>query len=214
MSTKFLHASLVITAILTSFLVSQTKFISTDITIAVASIIFLIGRLLGKIGAHRTFDATIITFVVTLVVNSTGGAGSPLFFLLYFLVFALSLLLEPFIAVTSSLALTVAYIFFTSVTDFVQAVPLLAFPFLVPFALFLGDEYTRVRKLEAFNRTLQNKIHSEEQIYRDVLVTVQRQLEDLEKNINSFEGDHHRQTLSRRVAELQRLIVSHEKIHE
>ena len=60
---------------------------------------------------NNSFVSTIILTVISLLlVFSTGGLGSPLFFILNFLLFALALLFEPIQAATTSLILIALFI--------------------------------------------------------------------------------------------------------
>ena len=56
-------------------------------------------------------DAVIFTILILFLVITTGGVHSPLFFLLYFLLFAVSLLFEPTAAIVISLLLVLFFSF-------------------------------------------------------------------------------------------------------
>lgn len=203
MSTKLLHAAFITAVIGLSFFLAKSTFFNLDYAVALSFLVFFIGKKIKALGSHRIFDASIMAFVIPSIVNSTGFVNSPLFFLLFFLLFALALLLEPVLSVTASLALTFFYIFFTNVQSFDQIIPLLAFPFLTPFALFLGQEFVKIRSLTMQNRLL----HQSHTVF---LKTLKSQVAFLEKEMNDFSGDHHRDALKRRIIEIQKLIHVYE----
>ena len=94
---------------------------------------------------NLTIDAAIFTIVVLLLVLSTGGLASPLFFLIYFLMFGLALLFEPL----ASLLLTLILIFFFSLTItqktlWQEGLPLFSLLLITPLALFFGRQYLKV----------------------------------------------------------------------
>lgn len=88
---------------------------------------------------NQSVDAIILTVVVLLLVFSTGGIASPLFFLLYFLLFGISFLFEPFLAVFFSLILILFMIVnIGSPQDLLKVASLI---FVAPIALFFGQQY-------------------------------------------------------------------------
>lgn len=88
-------------------------------------------------------DSLILTALVLTIVTSTGGLASPLFFLVYFLLFTLSLLLAPVIPLVLSFALIVYFLFTSSVTSFSQLLPLFSFPLITPLAVYFGREHKK-----------------------------------------------------------------------
>jgi len=62
---------------------------------AVLMLTLIFTRHLLKPPSFKLAESTISTMTVLLVTTATGGITSPLFFLNYFLLFELSLLLEP-----------------------------------------------------------------------------------------------------------------------
>ncbi|MGB9911597.1 MAG: hypothetical protein ACPLKP_03310 [Microgenomates group bacterium] len=111
-------------------------------------------------------DGIILTLVIMLLVYSTGGLTSPLFFLVYFLMFGLALLFEPLI--TLSLAGVMVLLFLLTPTkqeplnEFLQLFSLLL---ITPLALFFGNQYLKLLESEEKIKILkeENQI-TEEQI--------------------------------------------------
>jgi len=94
---------------------------------------------------NLTIDAVIFTMVILLLVASTGGLTSSLFFLIYFLMFGLALLFEP--AITFSLALAMVLFFLfkpTKEKPLTEALQLLSLLLITPLAMFFGKQYLKV----------------------------------------------------------------------
>lgn len=118
---------------------------------------------------HRLIDSVLFTFIIITVVNSTGQIHSPLFFLLYCLIFALALLLEPFVSFATAFSLIVAYLFsFPPDQTITDLLPLFSLAFISPFAIFLGEEYQKI---------LEQK--------KDIII-LKRKNENLQKQINTL----------------------------
>jgi hypothetical protein len=88
---------------------------------------------------NKSLDALILTMVILLLVFSTGGLNSPLFFLVYFLLFGISFLFEPPLSIGLSLILIV--FFLTEVKSANQLVQLVSLVFVAPLAWFFGQQY-------------------------------------------------------------------------
>ena len=123
-------------------------------------IVYFLGRLLIKKNTGLILDTIIFTAVLLLVLSSTGGLGSPLFFLVYFLLFAVSLLFDPPITLTLTLALTLY--FANSLSSIHTAIQLLSLLFISPLAIYFGKQYLKL--LEAKNKikilVKENRQHS------------------------------------------------------
>jgi hypothetical protein len=149
--TKFLlHSFFLIAAVILAFLWTSNPFLSyyNLQLIAVFILFFFANQIIAR--HHRTkinltIDTVIFTMIILLLVISTGGLTSPLFFLVYFLMFGLALLFEPLI----SLSLTVAMVLFFLFTPS-QAEPknellqLFSLVLITPVALFFGKQYLKV----------------------------------------------------------------------
>lgn len=116
-----------------------------------------------------TIDAIIFTIVILLLVSSTGGLSSPLFFLIYFLLFAVSLLFEPLITLVLTAAIFV--FFWPNPLVFNSLIQLFSVLLILPLSVFLGRQYLKV--LEA---------HQEIKILK-------KESQKLEKAITSQETD-------------------------
>lgn len=128
--------------------------------------------LLSLIVAKRILDGekfklteSIITTVgVILTVSASGNISSPLFFLNYFLLFALSLLLEPVIPLVLSIILIIFYLFTSQIgTSYFQLLELLAFPFMTPLAYFTGKIFQKEENQKQEIKNLQDKVEELEE---------------------------------------------------
>lgn len=152
MSKDIIHSIILIAAILISFVFGKTNLVQYDVQISAFLFIILysIKRfVIPKDSVSRLVESVIFTLVVLFTVNATGGIHSPFFFLIYFLLFALSLLLEPIISITTTIALIVMFMLsLPENQSFNTLLPLFSLALLTPFALFMGQEYIKNEKLE------------------------------------------------------------------
>ena len=101
---------------------------------------------------NSTFPSTmILTIISLLLVFSTGGLSSPLFFILNFLLFALSLLFEPIQAATTSIVLIILFVWQNySSLNTNNLVNLVSLGFMTPLAIVFSRTY--LKNLEAGGR--------------------------------------------------------------
>jgi ABC-type multidrug transport system fused ATPase/permease subunit len=90
-----------------------------------------------------TIDITILTSMMLLLIAETGILASPFFFLLYFLLFAVSMLyeVEATLVLTGVLILFFLFIPGTNLTDIAHLTELLALIMVTPLAIFTGHQY-------------------------------------------------------------------------
>ncbi len=146
MPAKFLfHAALLLLSVGGVFLWLSTQWL-TPYTLQLVGILTLLyfgshyakskyPKLFTK--SNVTIDLTILTSMILLLVCETGALTSPLFFLCYFLLFAVAMLYE----IEATLVLTgVLVIFFMFLPDpaFTQIVSLVM---ITPLAIFTGHQY-------------------------------------------------------------------------
>lgn len=112
-------------------------------------------------------DAVIFTVIILLLITSTGGISSPLFFLIYFLLFAIALLFEPYI--TLILSATLVLYFWPKTITLNAGIQLLSVLFILPLAIFLGEQYLRllaskeeIKILKKTGRKLEKHLTTEE----------------------------------------------------
>jgi hypothetical protein len=147
----------------------------------------------ARSGASTKYvDATILTMVVLLLIFSTGGLSSPLFFLSYFLLFGISFLFEPTLAITYSLILIVFLGsqsgFGSPQNNFTESGSLLKlFSLLLvsPLALFFGQQFLQ-------NLVDKNRI----KIYQNKWLNNEKSLEKQETNALFWLSLNFKQTLA------------------
>lgn len=174
MSQFLLHSLFLVAAVVLAFLWTShpTLSVYTLQFIAVFILFFFLNQFLSRHQKRKinlTLDAVIFTLVVFLLVTSTGGLSSPLFFLIYFLMFGLSLLFEPFITLT--LAVTMVLFFVVTPTKeelLTEALQLFSLLLITPLALFFGKQYLNLLKSEEKIRILEEESEiMEEQIEKE-----------------------------------------------
>jgi hypothetical protein len=111
-----------------------------------------------------TLDLTILTSMILLLVTETGALTSPLFFLLYFLLFATSMLyeIEATLVLTGALILYFIFLPNTNVTDLMHLSQLGALIMITPLAIFTGHQYeVGLEEKEARRRLTHHLSHQE-----------------------------------------------------
>lgn len=111
-----------------------------------------------------TLDLTILTSMILLLVTETGALTSPLFFLLYFLLFATSMLyeIEATLALTGALILYFLFLPGTNLSDLMHLSQLGALIMITPLALFTGHQYeVNLEEKETSRRLTHHLSHQE-----------------------------------------------------
>ena len=154
MAKFLLHSLFLIFAVILAFFWTnnpQLSYYNLQL-MAVFLVFFFVNQIIARHHPHkinRTIDATIFTMIILLLVISTGGLNSPLFFLLYFLMFGLALLFEPLI--TFSLTITMVLFFLFTPTEkepLKELLQLFSLILITPVAMFFGKQYLKVLKDE------------------------------------------------------------------
>jgi len=153
--TKFLlHSLFLVLAVILAFFWTNNPLLSyyNLQLIAVFLIFFFVNQIIGRRHRHKmnlTIDAAIFTMVILLMVISTGGLNSPLFFLIYFLMFGLALLFEPIITLSLTVAMVLFFLFSPTKQEPInELLQLFSLILITPVALFFGKQYLRVLKDE------------------------------------------------------------------
>lgn len=160
------HAAMLITAVIVTFfwvIDESLSYFSLQLSALLLLTLIFTHRILKPV-SFKLVESTISTFAVLLIVSATGGISSPLFFLNYFLLFELSLLLEPMIPFLLSLAVGGYYLLLSgsSTTPF-NLLELLAFPVMTPLAIYFGKLYERQENQKKEIKNLHQKIDALEE---------------------------------------------------
>lgn len=177
MSKFLLHSAFLIAAVVLVFVWTNTPSLSVYTIQLIA--LFVLAYFINQFYMRRkkqpfskinlTLDAVVFTMVILLLIASTGGLTSPLFFLIYFLMFGLALLFEP--AITLSLALAMVLFFVlqpTKEAPMIEALQLLSLLLITPLAMFFGKQYLKVLENEEKIKILEEETEiMEEQIEQE-----------------------------------------------
>lgn len=111
-----------------------------------------------------TLDLTILTSMILLLVTETGALSSPLFFLLYFLLFATSMLyeIEATLVLTGALILYFIFLPGTNLSDLMHLSQLGALIMITPLALFTGHQYEVGLEEKELRRRLSHHLSHQE----------------------------------------------------
>lgn len=104
---------------------------------------------------HLFLDTLALSAVLLLIISVTGGLNSPIFFIVYFYLFAFALLFEPLVTLTLTLALT---LFFLKELNTVNTVLQLLSVFLfAPLAIFFSKQYLKLLESQDKIKVLHKK---------------------------------------------------------
>jgi hypothetical protein len=203
---EVIHAIILIITIILGFAIPKTQLVNYDVEIAAC--IFIIFYIVKKIIPQRTnlLESVIFTLIITLIVNSTGAAASPFFFLIYFLLFSLSLLLEPAVSLSASLTFIALFVIFMPKTEnFKDLLPVFSLAFLTPFSLYLGREYLLLQKAK------KNLNQTKEETFLFLSLIIKNHLKQLRQIAENFTGDHQLEAIKKSIDRMEKLIEKFER---
>ncbi len=205
MPKELAHGVILVVVVALAFLFPQTALATYDLQLyALLFIVLFAGKRFLKRG--KLLDAVIFTFVILSLVNTTGGALSPYFFLMYFLLFSVSLLLEPVVSIPLTLATVIFFfVFFPEKSGLQGMLPIFSLAFLMPFSLFMGKEYEKNTTLKKKNQTLQ------QDTFLFLSLMVKNHLKTIKNSVENFMGDHDLHDIKKATNDMERLIEKFEK---
>ncbi len=222
MSKELIHTFILIITIGLSFLFGKTKLANYDLQISALLfiILFISKRFINtaKFSYHdkknipgqssKLLESVVFTFVILNIINSTGGVASPFFFLIYFLLFSLSLLLEPIISITVSLTLIIFFLFsLPQQQDLKVLLPIFSLAFLTPFALYMAQEHLKTQKLKMKTEKL------EKNTFLFLSLIIKNHLTNIKEAVDNFMGDHELDKIKNQVKRMEKLIDKFENVH-
>ena len=152
MAKEITHAIILILAVALTFIFPKTNLAQYNIQISAGLFILLYltkNFIVSKNIYSRLIESVIFTLVIMGIVNSTGGLNSPFFFLIHFLLFSLSIILEPIIPITTTVTLIIFFLLnLPQSQNFNTLMPIISLAFITPFAMFLGQEKIEGEKLK------------------------------------------------------------------
>jgi len=214
MSSEILHALILILVVGLSFIFPSSFFAQFDLQISAGLFImfFILKKFIGTRFKSHLMESIIFTFVILLTINTTGGINSPFFFLLYFLLFSLSLLLEPVVSITTTLSLMVCFMFTLPAGQSLKSLlPIFSLAFLTPFAMFMGQEFVESQRLKIKSQKLESTLEEkQEETFLFLSLMLKNQLKSILYTIDNFMGDHELGTIKKHVRNMQKLIEKFE----
>jgi hypothetical protein len=217
MSTSIIQAITLIIVIALSFLLNMS--FASEYSLQIIAATFIIYFILRKVTknlpllSERLIDAIIFTFILVTIVNDTGGLASPLFFLNFFLIFALSLLLEPVISISTTLTLMMFYLMSIPPGQTLEKIlPLFALPFLTPFALFLGEEQKKITHYKSqITQTEIDHQKTKEQNLLFLSLTLKEHIKTILEAVENFVGERELNRIKITSKRAEKLIEEYEK---
>lgn len=147
----FLQSFVVIISTLIVFLIVNTEF--NEYTVYVLGLLLIMGiinvlikKLTNKseLFTGSNLEMLFLTIVVLLIIFLTGGIASPIFFLLYFLLFGISFMFEPVIIFVMLSSVLILFAQDALNNDpYANILKLLSLLLLSPLAFFFGNEYKK-----------------------------------------------------------------------
>lgn len=208
MTKELLHAILLVLSIALMFVFPQTPLRNYELEIAAVLFIVLFGvRKLSLFSKKtRLFESIVFTLIIMGVVNTSGGITSPYFFLIYFLLFALTLLLEPIISIITTVTLMIFYVFtIPGSATITQLVPIFSLALMTPFALIMGNEYEETKRLrKTINKQTENTF-----LFLSLLM--KNHLKSIQEQLDNFVGDHQLQSIQKSITSMRKQIDMFEK---
>jgi len=209
MTKEIVHSLVLVFTIVLTFIFPKTNLASYELQITAG--LFVILYLAKKIfvpesSQSRLIESVIFTLVILGIINSTGGLSSPFFFLSYFLLFPLSLLLEPIISITTTLTLIIFFLFSLPANQsFSTLLPIISLAFITPCALYLGEEHRKNEKLKVKNEK------TKEETFLFLSLLLKNHLKNIKEAIENFVGDHELTSIRKSVSRMEKLIEKFEK---
>jgi hypothetical protein len=205
---EIVHALILIFTIVLTFIFPKTNLASYDlqITAILFIILYLVKRfIITKDIYSRLIESVIFTLIIMGIVNSTGGLTSPFFFLVYFLLFSLTLILEPIISITTTVTLIIFFLLnLPPNQDFKTLMPIISLSFITPFAMFMGSEHIENQKTKTKNQKLK------EETFLFLSLLIKNHLKNIREALENFVGDHQLEIIKKSTQRMERLIEKFE----
>ena len=182
------HSLLLTVSVLIAYVWTYSQFLS-DYTLQFIAVLvtgyFLTRftlRKTGKVSARTMsgLDMSVLTLIIFTLIFSTGALSSPLFFLLYFLLFGLSLLFEPGSSLFMVFISSFIFLIIPEKKDlFSELLQLASLFMIVPLALIFGKQYIKLMQSELEVKSLT----TEEKTLNKKIEEQQKQIAEMEKGV-------------------------------
>ncbi|PIW73653.1 hypothetical protein CO005_00250 [Candidatus Roizmanbacteria bacterium CG_4_8_14_3_um_filter_34_9] len=209
MTKEITHALILIFTIVLTFIFPKTNLAQYDLQISAGLFILLYltkNFIITKNTYSRLIESVVFTLIIMGIINSTGGLTSPFFFLIHFLLFSLSLILEPIISITTTVTLIIFFLFnLPANQNFSTLMPIISLAFITPFAMFLGQEKIESEKLKA------NSEKTKEETFLFLSLLLKNHLNNIKEAVQNFVGDHQLEIIKKSVHRMEKLIEKFEE---
>ena len=209
MSKEIAHALILIFTIVLTFILPKTNLAQYDLQISASLFILLYLAkkfIISKNIYSRLIESVIFTLIIMGIVNSTGGLTSPFFFLTYFLLFSLTLILEPIISITTTITLIIFFLLnLPANQDFRTLLPIISLAFITPFAMFMGQEKIRIRQLA------EKSEKTKEETFLFLSLLIKNHLKNIREAAQNFVGDHQLEIIKKSAKRMEKLIEKFEE---
>ncbi len=208
MAKEITHALILIFAVALTFIFPKTNLAQYNLQISAGLFILLYltkNFIVSKNIYSRLIESVIFTLVIMGIVNSTGGLDSPFFFLIHFLLFSLSIILEPIIPITTTVTLIIFFLLdLPQGQNFNILMPIISLAFITPFAMFLGQEKLESEKLKIKSEKTQ------ENTFLFLSLLLKNHLKNIKEAAQNFVGDHQLEIIKKSVQRMEKLIEKFE----
>lgn len=208
MTEEIIHALILIFTIVLTFVLPKTNLAQYDLQISAGLFILLYltkNFIVSKNIYSRLIESVVFTLIIMGIVNSTGGLSSPFFFLIHFLLFSLSIILEPIIPITTTVTLIIFFLLnLPANQSFNTLMPIISLAFITPFAMFLGQEKIESEKLKVKSEK------TKEDTFLFLSLLLKNHLKNIKEAAQNFVGDHQLETIKKSVARMEKLIEKFE----
>ena len=209
LSKEIAHALILIFTIVLTFILPKTNLAQYDLQISAGLFILLYLAkkfIISKNIYSRLIESVIFTLIIMGIVNSTGGLTSPFFFLIYFLLFSLTLILEPIISITTTITLIIFFLLSLPASqDFRTLMPIISLAFITPFAMFMGSEKIKNEKLKVKSEK------TKEDTFLFLSLLLKNHLRNIKEALENFIGDHQLEIIKKSTQRMEKLIEKFEK---
>lgn len=208
MAKEITHALILIFAVALTFIFPKTNLAQYNLQISAGLFILLYltkNFIVSKNIYSRLIESVIFTLVIMGIINSTGGLNSPFFFLIHFLLFSLSIILEPIIPITTTVTLIIFFLLnLPQGQNFNTLMPIISLAFITPFAMFLGQEKLESEKLKIKSEKTQ------ENTFLFLSLLLKNHLKNIKEAAQNFVGDHQLEIIKKSVHRMEKLIEKFE----
>jgi len=209
MTNEIVHALILIFTIVLTFILPKTNLAQYDLQISAGLFILLYLTkkfVLSKNVYSRLIESVVFTLIIMGIINSTGGLTSPFFFLVHFLLFSLSIILEPIISITTTVTLIIFFLLnLPANQNFNSLMPIISLAFITPFAMFLGQEKIDSDKLKAKSEK------TKEETFLFLSLLLKNHLKNIKEAAQNFVGDHQLEIIKKSTQRMERLIEKFEE---